>query len=194
METIALRFESGRVPEAVRKALALSIDRTAIHNVLLQKEGEITGALLPRWLSGYTFLFAFERNIAKAKQLTPAPVSLVFGYDRQDTVIRPIAERIAVNASEAGITLRTATTTADVKLVRLPVTTGDPWLSLADLAALFKMPAPGPLADPYEFERKLLEDTGVIPLFHVPQVWILQSRVKNWPHLDDAWIDSGATP
>ncbi len=194
METIALQFESGRVPEPVRKALALSIDRTAIHNVLLQKEGEITGALLPRWLSGYSFLFPVERNIAKAKQLSPAPTSLVFGYDRQDTVIRPIAERIAVNASEAGITLRSAATPADVKLVRLPVTAVDPWLALADLATLLKSPQPAPLADPYEFERKLIEDTGVIPLFHLPQVWMLQSRVKNWPHLEDAWLDPGAAP
>jgi MarR-like DNA-binding transcriptional regulator SgrR of sgrS sRNA len=194
METVALQFETGRVPEPVRKALALTIDRTAIHNVLLQKEGEITGALLPRWLSGYSFLFPVERNIAKAKQVAPTPTSLVFGYDRQDAVIRPIAERIAVNASEAGITLRSVAAPADVRLVRLPATTGDPWLALADLAALLKSAPPGPLADPYEFERKLINDTGVIPLFHLPQGWMLHSRVKNWPHLEDAWLDAGAAP
>jgi hypothetical protein len=143
-------------------------------------------------LSGYSFLFPVERNIAKAKQTSPTPATFVFGYDRQDTVIRPIAERIAVNASEAGITLRSATTPADVKLVRLPVTTGDPWLALADLAVLLKTAAPGPLADPYEFERKAIQDTGVIPLFHLPQGWMFQTRVKNWPHLEDSWIDTAA--
>ena len=36
----------------LREALALCVDRAAIHNVLLQRQGEIRGALLPQWLSG----------------------------------------------------------------------------------------------------------------------------------------------
>src|SRR5690242_14251242 len=96
METVALVFENGRVPPNVRAALALSIDRAAIHNVLLQRQGEISGALLPRWLSGYAFLFSAERDLAKAKQLAPAAMPLSFAYDRDDPMIRPIGERIAL--------------------------------------------------------------------------------------------------
>jgi ABC-type transport system substrate-binding protein len=192
METVALQFDGGRVPMPVRQALALSIDRVAILNVLLQKQGEISGALLPRWLTGYSFLFPGERDLAKAKQLVPAPQSLVFGYDRQDAVIRPIAERIAVNASEAGITLRQGTGTADVRLVRLPVTASDPWLALQDLTALLKVASPSPAANSYDAEKALIDSSGVIPLFHLPRGWMLSSRVKNWPRFEEVWLDAGA--
>ncbi len=57
IETLALVFENPAVPETTREALALSIDRATINNVLLQKQGEPSAALLPRWLSGYSFLF-----------------------------------------------------------------------------------------------------------------------------------------
>src|SRR5260370_32545464 len=93
VETLALVFENARVMDTVREAVALAIDRTAIHNVLLQKQGEISGALLPQWLSGYAFLFAAERNVARARQLGGGQ-TLGFAYDRQDSVIRSIAERI----------------------------------------------------------------------------------------------------
>jgi peptide/nickel transport system substrate-binding protein len=192
METVALLFGGGRVPAPVRQALSLSIDRTAILNVLLQKQGEISGALLPNWLTGYAFLFPGERDLAKAKQLALAPQSLTFGYDRQDPVIRPIAERIAVNASEAEITLRQGTGAIDVRLVRLPVTANDQWLALQDLAALLKVAPPSPAVNPYEAERALIDSSGVIPLFHLPRGWMLSSRVKNWPRFEEVWLDAGA--
>lgn len=194
METVALQFNGGRVPVPVRQALALSIDRASIHNVLLQKQGEISGALLPKWLTGYSFLFPADRDLARAKQLVPSPQTLTFGYDRQDAAIRPIAERIAVNASEVGITLRQSAGTADVRLVRLPVTAGDPWLALQDLAALLKAAPLSPAASPYEVEKALMESSGVIPLFHLPRAWMLSSKVKNWPRFEDVWLDAGAAP
>jgi len=194
MDIVALQFDGGRVPAPVRQALALSIDRASIHNVLLQKQGEISGALLPKWLTGYSFLFPAERNLVRAKQLVPAPLSLTFGYDRQDAAIRPIAERVAVNASEAGITLRQGTGAADVQLVRLPVTAGDPWLALQDLTALLKAASVPPAASSYENEKALMESSGVIPLFHLPRGWMLSSKVKNWPRFEDVWLDAGAAP
>ena len=194
MDTVALQFDVGRVPVPVRQALALSIDRASIHNVLLQKQGEISGALLPKWLTGYSFLFPAERDLAKAKQLVPSPQSMTLGYDRQDAAIRPIAERIAVNASEAAITLRQTAGTADVRLVRLPVTAGDPWLALQDMAALLRVAQPSPTASHYEAERALMESSGVIPLFHLPRGWMLSSKVKNWPRFEDVWLDAGAAP
>jgi hypothetical protein len=137
-------------------------------------------------------LFPGERDVAKAKQLMPAPQSLTFGYDRQEPVIRPIAERIAVNASEAGITLRQGTGAVDVRLVRLPVTANDAWLALQDLSALLKIAPSSPVANPYEAEKALIDSSGVIPLFHLPRGWMLSSRVKNWPRFEEVWLDAGA--
>ena len=197
LETLALQFENRSVPDAVREALALSIDRAAIHSVLLQKQGEVSAALLPQWLSGYAFVFPVARNVARARQIAPAPAPMNFAYDRQDPVIRAIAERIAVNASEAGITLR-AGGPAALNLTRLPVTSRDPATVLEEFAALLKLPAP---VSPnlYEAESAMLENFQVIPLFHLPRGWMMQSRVKDWaardaPNWADAWLDAGATP
>ena len=83
--------------EPISEAVALSIDRGAIYNVLLQKQGEISGALLPLWIGGYSFLFATERDVSRARQLASPPRTLAFAYDRQDAMMRAIGERIAVN-------------------------------------------------------------------------------------------------
>jgi peptide/nickel transport system substrate-binding protein len=191
--TLALEFDE-HVPIATREAVALSVDRTAIYNVLLQKTGEISGALLPRWLSGYAFLFPAERNLARAKQLAPG-AALSFGYDRQDSMIRAIGERISVNASEAGIALKPAAGAAgpaDIRLRILPITSRDARASLEDIANLIKAPvADAPL---YEAERALLADFRVVPLFHLPEAWSLSPRVRNWPRLADVWLDTGAKP
>jgi hypothetical protein len=189
-QVLVLEFDP-RVPAAAREAVALSIDRTAIHSVLLQKTGEISGALLPRWLSGYSFLFSTERNVARARQLAPG-ATLSFAYDRQDSVIRAIAERIAVNASEAGLTLRPAAAPADVRVVILQVISRDPWTALEEIAAQLKSPLTG--TSLYQAERGLLADFRVVPLFHLPEAWALNARVRNWPRLPDVWLDAGAKP
>jgi len=186
VETLALVFENSNVPETTREALALSIDRATINNVPLQKQGEPSAALLPHWLSGYSFLFPSTRNIARAKQLAAGSTPLAFAYDRQDPILRPIGERIAVNASEAGITLKSAPTT-DVRLIRLPILSRDASAALEDLAALLKFPSPD--ADPFEAEKVLLAGYRVIPLVHLPQMWAMGATVRNWPHLADVWLD-----
>jgi hypothetical protein len=128
-ELLALVFVSGRVGGAggsarngsggsalngtgvdarAREAIALSIDRAAIVNFILQKEGEAAGGLLPQWSSGTAFLFSTAADGAHAKELSaqivPAP-KIVLGYDFGDSLEQAVAERIAVNAREAGIQL-----------------------------------------------------------------------------------------
>lgn len=197
METLGLQFQPGRVPDALREALALSIDRTAIRDVLLQRQGEASGALLPRWLSGYSFLFPFARNVARARELLASLPSggatLGFAYDRGDSVIRPIAERIAVNASEAGIALRIASSSsAAMRLARLPITASDPWIALSDLAELLKIAMPENPPNPYEAEKALIGNFQTIPIVQIPRAWMLSPRVRNWPDLPDVWLDAGA--
>ena len=99
---VALVFESTRATPEVREAISLAIDRIAIRRVLLKDRGEISGALLPQWLSGYAFLFDNKRDAARAHQLGAGAVPLNFAYDRQDAVLRPIAERISGECHGSG--------------------------------------------------------------------------------------------
>jgi ABC-type transport system substrate-binding protein len=206
---MALRFERGR-PLAedakLREALALSIDRAAILNVLLQKRGEAAGGLLPQWLSGYAVLFSTARDAARARQLvTGAPV-LSLASDPSDALARMIADRIAVNAREVGLRLLTqAGGNADVRLVRARISPLGAEQALVRLAASLQLPDLLHLSSPaleslYAAERALLEDHRVIPLFHLPEIYGASPRVKTWAtpgllragewRLDDLWLDS----
>lgn len=182
---LALEFDD-RVAPAARQAVALSIDRAAIYNVLIQKNGEISGALLPRWLTGYSFLFPAGRDLARAKQLA-ANATLNFSYDRNDALMRAIGERIAVNAAEAGVVLRPAAR-GEVQLITLTVPARDVRTSLEDIAAMLKLPLSA--GSPFEQERALLADSRVVPLFHLPRIWAMNPRVHNWPKLADVWIET----
>jgi len=186
-ETLALIFDTPRSTPAVRGALALSIDKVVIRRVLLKGHGDISGALLPQWLSGYSFLFDGKRDVARARQLATGSSPLTFAYDRQDAVLRSIGERISVNAMEAGITLRPGNGAADVRLVMIPVTSRDELAALADIAVVLKAPLSFAAA-PYEAERALLDGFRVVPLFHFVRNWSLAPRVRSWPDLPNVWI------
>lgn len=186
-ETLALVFDTVRSTPAVREAVALSIDKVVIRRVLLKGHGDITGALLPQWISGYAFLFDGKRDVERARRLAAGSSPLTFAYDRQDAVLRSIGERISVNAMEAGIALRPGSGVADVRLVTIPVTSRDELASLADIAVVLKAPfAFGAAA--YDAERALLEGFRVVPLFHFARGWNLAPRVRAWPDLPNAWI------
>jgi ABC-type transport system substrate-binding protein len=186
-ETLALIFDTPRSTSAVREAIALSIDKVVIRRVLLKGHGDVTGALLPQWLSGYAFLFDGKRDVARARQLALGSPPLTFAFDRQDAVLRSIGERISVNAMEAGITLRPGNSMADVRMVMIPVTARDELAALADIAVVLKAPFSFAAA-PYEAERALLEGYRVVPLFHLARNWSLAARVRSWPDLPNVWI------
>ncbi len=178
-ELIALQFDP-RVPDSAREALALSVDRAAIHSVILQKVGEPAYSLLPEWLSGYAFLFATERKIVRTQAV------LGFSYDTKDPVLRPVAQRIEVNAREAGIVLRAPG--AEVRLVRIPITSRDPMMALEDMGDALGMPvAPAPRA--YDAERAILAGYRVVPIVHLPKLWTISPRLHNWPRLADVWME-----
>lgn len=189
VRTLALVFESEKAGRVVREALSLAIDRNAIQRVLLDRQGEATGALLPQWLTGYAFLFTSPRAIRRVEG------SLAFAYDRDDPTLRPIAERIAVNAAEAGITLKPATGDADVKLTILPLLSTDARLALEEFAAMLGDEPPVAPA-PVDAERELLEDFQVIPLCHLPLAYEVAPSVHGWEMkpgqalpLDDVWLE-----
>ena len=71
------------------------------------------------------FFFPPPVDLQRARQarerFAQAP-AWTLGYDASDPLARVIAERIALNARDAGLTLQTtATATADMRLVRMPL-------------------------------------------------------------------------
>ena len=181
------RIEDARI----REALALAVDRAAIHNVLLQRQGEVSGALLPQWLSGYAFLFPGAADLARARSLlsaVPAAARRVT-LGVEDAAWQPVAERISLNARDAGLTVALAAgrAAADARLVEARFASPDPARALADLAAALALPEPARAGSPealYAAESALLEGFRVIPLFHLARrlrrLAARQGRARNY--------------
>jgi hypothetical protein len=203
---VALVF-GPRVEDArIREALALAVDRAAIHNVLLQRQGEVSAALLPQWLSGYAFLFPAAADAARARALVtgiPAAVRAI-SLSVEDAAERPIAERIALNARDAGLAVSVVSqgAGADIRLVEVRIGSLDPALALASVAASLGLPEPPRAGSPealYAAERALLEGFRVIPLFHLPDVYGVNPRVKGGPGItplgqwrfENLWLEGG---
>ena len=189
--------------ERQRQVLGLSIDRAALNNVLLQGAAEPTGALLPGWMTGYAFLFSSEAGLSRARQLRSeiryAP-SWNLGYDASDQLARVIAERITLNARDAGLSVQlTNGGAADFRLVRIPLASLDGALALTKLADALRLPQPKITSDAssdlYLAETSLIESKRVIPLLHLKITTATASTVKNWTtgrdgswHTQDAWL------
>ena len=184
VRVLALVFQPRFDDARIREALSLAVDRSAIHAVLLQRQGEISGALLPQWLSGYAFLFPAATDLGRARQLTAGARPVSLGVS--DPALRPIAERIALNARDAGLRVVIAAQpeNADVRLQELHIESADPSQALASLAAAAGLPEPARGDSPeqwYTAERALLEGFRVIPLVHLPDVYGVSPAVKGAP-------------
>jgi MarR-like DNA-binding transcriptional regulator SgrR of sgrS sRNA len=199
VDLLALVFEAS-TDEHVREAVALSIDRATIHAVLLQKQGAPTGAILPQWLSGYAFLFPTARDLDRARQLGRGAAPVTLAYNPADMTARLIAERIAVNAHEAGLVIHpvaTGTQAAAAHLIRTRVNWPDLSHALGSVAPAIGItpPADGSPHALYVAETELLRDHRIIPLFHLPEIYGLGPRVRGWApsrwggwNLDSVWV------
>jgi ABC-type transport system substrate-binding protein len=194
-ELLALVFANDPAsPEnaRLRLALALSLDRTSMNEVLLRGGAEPAGGLLPNWMTGYAFLFPMA-DLNRAQQLRAEfhqTGALTLGYDGGDPLERVVAERVMLNARDAGISLQlTDSPTADLRLVRLPLASLDAQISLSDLAARIGLPQPkftgGSAGDSYTTESVLLHSQKVIPLLHLRSSVALSSNVRNWEATSD---------
>jgi ABC-type transport system substrate-binding protein len=210
------------VDPRVRQALGLAINRAAISNVIFQRKAIPASGLLPQWLTGYEFLLDTPMNIGRAKELRADAAAFVvinpitLAYDFADPMAKLAAERIAVDAREAGIVVQPyaeshinskaarASTNADAVLLRVPLRSLDPSVALAARADDLGLPqenSPAILGatraeDLLALERKLLESNRVLPVAHVPQVLWLNSLAHNWQqqlngewNLDQLWIE-----
>jgi peptide/nickel transport system substrate-binding protein len=202
---IALLFNPRVDDVRVREALALAVDRTAIHNVLLQRQGEISGGLLPQWISGYAFLFPMAADVPRARALVTglAPVSRSLSLASDD---RPMADRIALNARDAGLLVSVvpAAAASDVRLMHARIESANAAQALPLVAAALGLPEPPRAENPealYAAERTLLDGYRVIPLFHLPDVYAVSPRVKGGPGItplgewrfENLWLE-GARP
>ena len=190
----------------LREALALSIDRDSMNNVLLQGGGEPAGTLLPGWMSGYAFLFPTAIDLQRARQARDAvrqAAPWTLGYDASDPLARVIAERIALNARDAGLTLQTtAAGAADIRLVRMPLPSLDARVALRELASGVGLRQPefggDPASSVYAAESALLQTQRLIPLLHLRSAVALGTNVMGWREdpdgswrLQDVWLETG---
>lgn len=188
LETLALLFDRTReAPPAVREALSESLDRASIQSVLLQKSGEASAALLPQWLSGHAIAFPAERNAMRARQLAAGAPVLNFFWERQDTGLHAIAERVALNAAECGITLHGDASAPSVRLAWLRIATPEPDLALDEIAATLGVALPR-RPDTFERESALLDKFLVVPIAQVGVAYTVNARVQGW--LGAAWMAS----
>ena len=203
IELVAIFF-SANSDARVREAISLAVDRAAIFNVLLGRQGEPTAALLPDWMTGYGFLFDAGQNVTRARQLAvdagrARPITL--GYDPKDALARAIVERIALDARAAGLNIVPGSlASADGGLMRIRLSDEDPRGALVGLAAtLGPSTAPATPNDPqalYQSERKLRDELRAVPLLHLPVAYGVAPRVKGWTpgragawSLADVWLE-----
>lgn len=210
VELVALAYLRGPQSaddRSLRSALALSIDRSSIRHVILQSVGESTAALLPNWISGYAFLFSGTQNLALARQKRAElrqPAALTLAYDPSDSLVQLVAERIILNAKDAGITLQiTSSATPDVRLIRAPLDSSDPRLALQSMCSRFDLPIPA-LPDSssdtlYRAENAALQTQHVLPLFYLPVSYALSPELRDLtltidgnPQLADVWLGAPA--
>ena len=197
VELLCLRFGLNRPAvqdRRVRLALADSIDRAAIQKVLLQNYGDVAGSIFPQWLSGYTFLFPTAMNLEQARQLRGeigvAP-TLKVGYDPSDTLARQTAERVAVNARDAGITLQVVPLPEGwrqmpegvdlvIQRARFDGPIMDKGQMGATATAWLPITGAGGPEQAYAAERQFVDSLAVIPLIHIPELLGIGSRVMDW--------------
>src|ERR1039458_10285585 len=208
VELLALVFSANSKAQdpRLREALALAIDRKPIQSVLLKGAGEPAASILPNWMTGYSAVFSAQPNPQRARTLLadsrqPAfNLSYGLSYDPRDPQAQLIAERIALNAREVGISVQVSLSGAeDIRLMRVTLPSPDPATSLGEAARQLGLPQPALPATPgnslddlYQAERGLLGGYAVIPLFHLPLASAASARVHDWePGRPGDWNESG---
>jgi peptide/nickel transport system substrate-binding protein len=212
VELLALVFSANSKAQdpRLREALALAIDRKPIQSVLLKGAGEPAASILPNWMTGYSEVFSTQANPQRARTVLAGSrqPALNLSYDARDPQAQLIAERIALNAREVGITVQVSLSGAeDIRLMRVVLPSPDPATSLGEAARQLGMQPPLYLTsrakssdfdldldDLYQAERTLLDGYAVIPLFHLPLAVTASGRVRDWdPGRLGAWSEAGAS-
>ena len=188
----------------LRDALALSVERNSIREVLLKRAGIPAGSILPTWMSGYGFVFPSAADLPRARQLRGnirTVPTWKLGYDSNDPLDRLLAERIALNAHDAELLVQPVSSGAsDLRLVRIPLDSVDPWIALVNFLTRCGMSTTvnrgNSIQDLYAAEQSALRADRVIPLFHLPVSYESSAALKGWSvqvdgsvNLSNAWLE-----
>jgi peptide/nickel transport system substrate-binding protein len=222
-ETGGARDSSANEKSRLGEALSLALDRATTASVLLQKQAEPAASFLPQWLSGYAFVFGMDSNAARAKEMSGALFSPPGGTSAPGAAAQPlhlrvdasgdlaklIAERVAINARQAGIAVQIQAHGAGHDLGHdLPASGGANsvrtaesaglhlvawrYSSLSERAELDAMvaalqleaaPDEKTFEDPeqlYAREKRLVAERNLIPLVVMPDYIGLGVAVRDW--------------
>jgi len=172
----------------MRQAAALAVDRTALYNVIFQKQGDVTASLLPQSLGGYSFLFSTERDLERARALrggaTTSPLTL--SADDTSSTMQLAAERLALNLHEAGFNVQVAgpgaRPAAALALRRVHLEATGPQAALDEMLARFGQNSNvngTDVAALWQEERGVLNTETVVPLLWLPRAWAVGERVRD---------------
>lgn len=178
--------------ENMRQAAALAVDRDALHDVIYQKQGEISASLLPEWLSGYSFLFSTARDLSKARVLRGGvpPEQIWLASEMGGAIEQLAASRLALNLNEAGFDVRMAApgtrTTLELRKIHLdemaPRAALDATLNSFGESVTVKAANAEAL---WSAEQQVLQRSTVVPLIWLPRAWAYDGRVRDLQLSDD---------
>lgn len=183
----------------LRGAIAAAVDRSALYNVIFQKQGEVTASLLPQRITGYSFLFPTERALNKSHELRGGLTAGQLTLSAEgDGAMQLAAQRIALNLREAGVNVQTANGTqhADLVLRQLPIVGSDPAAALerlmweagenAGITEQISLPL-------YKREQQILDSKKIIPLLDLPLAYGSGARVRDFHLRTDGTPDLADT-
>jgi peptide/nickel transport system substrate-binding protein len=187
---LLLQVREDSLNPQLRAAAALAIDRSALYQVIFQKQAEITASLLPASISGYSFLFPAERDLAHAQALrggaTPPPLTIAA---ENTDAMQLAAARIALNLHDAGFNVRvlpplkeSRLPNADLTLRALPLPSGSTDIALDAMLRQLGQPAAIAANDPsaaWQTEHEFLDRHTIIPLLFLPRAWTASPRLRD---------------
>jgi ABC-type transport system substrate-binding protein len=186
---------------ALRAAIAFAVDRGALFNVIYQKQGEVTASLLPRALTGYSFLFPTDRDLNKAHEvrggLAVQPLTLSV---EGNGAMQLAAQRIALNLHEAGFNVQVVGATnpphADLVLRKIEFEGGEPAAVLESLLRSARQSEPAVARNEDELfknEREILDRHTLVPLLDLPRAYAIGARVRDFQMHTDGSPDLAGT-
>lgn len=203
LDLVALVFEPHRAQpsdDAIRRAVAVSIDRPAVCAVLLQSFGEPATTLLPRWLSAGAALAQADNRQSARGAIAGLPLdqrTITLRVDASDPLAQAIAERLAVDAREVGLTMTVQAPVGlaprpDARLLRVPLEATTPNRALAGVmaalgprvatlpATVAPLTATSGIDAVYRADRALVQQDVVVPVVHLMDVYGVGDRVEFW--------------
>ncbi len=171
----------------LRAAISLAVDRSALFNVIYQKQGQVTASLLPQSLTGYSFLFPTDRDLNKAHELRgglTAP-SLTLSVEGNGAM-QLAAQRIALNLHEAGFNVQVSGANnaqhGNLILRKLDLEGGEPGAALEALLRKVGQTVPASPQnsdDLFKAEREILDRHTLVPLLNLPRAYAIGARVRD---------------